>query len=724
MRIRALALAIALAMSAFPAAQTQQRPPAPRASGIVQSETTAILVDVVVRDKKGQPVTDLTTSDFELYEDGVPQEIGALTRYTSDADAAVATSTTTAPPPTTAAAKPPVELPPEPVIALIFDRLSPEARVLARKAALGYVGERNQTDARIAVFGIDLSLLTYQTYTRDAAQLKKAIADVGVRSIAQFESHEQKARELGQQADGAAASMSTLQAGGQGAAQAAQGAGGAAAADAMFARMQQRTIETFDMLERDEQGLSTTNALMAVINSMRALPGRKSVVVFSEGVAIPTNVAARFRSVIDTANRANVSIYAMDAGGLRAESTTLETADTVNAAAKRMLGRNPTSDVVGAPMTEALERNEDTLRRDPHSGLGQLSDQTGGILIGNTNDLTGGLKRIDQDMRNYYMLSYVPKNEQFDGKFRTIAVKVKRGGVDVASRKGYYAVRGTGPTPVMSYEARPLALLDMTPLPNAFPTRAAALKFPEATGAALTPLVVSVPASAITFVPSDDKTSYKAEFTILVRLRNASSQIVDKMSQSYVLTGPIDKLEGVKQSGVLFYRERELKPGLYTMETIVHDVISDKASARLVTIDEPAVDSAALRASDLVLVARAERVAKADVRPGNPFQDGDMLLYPNLGEPLKKSTTPELGFFFTAYPASGTKLKATLQVLQNGAQLAALPLTLDEPDSSGRIQQVSRLPIGSLAAGTYDLRVVLSDGRQQIARSTTFRIVE
>jgi len=726
MRFRFEALAIALALSAFPAAQTQQRPAAPRASGIVQSETTAILVDVVVRDKKGQPVTDLTANDFELYEDGVQQDIGALTRYSSDAEAAVATSTTPAPAPAPAApaARPPAEPTPEPIIALIFERLSPEARVIARKAALGYVGERSQTDARVAVFGIDLSLLTYQTYTRDAALLKKAIADVGARSVAQFESHEKEARQLGQQATGAANSMATLQAGGQGAAQAAQSGGGAGAADAMVAQMQQRTIETFDMLERDEQGLSTTNALIAVVNSMRGLPGRKSVVLFSEGVAIPANVAARFRSVIDNANRANVSIYAMDAGGLRAESTLGETRDSVNAAASRMLHRNPTSDVVGAPMTEALERNEDTLRKDPHSGLGQLSDETGGILIGNTNDLTGGLKRIDQDMRNYYMLSYVPKDDKFDGRFRAITVKVKRGGVEVASRKGYYAVRSAGPTPIMSYEARPLALLDSTPLPNAFPTRAAALRFPKAAGGELTPVLVSVPASAIAFVTSDDKTSYKAEFTILVRLRNAASQVVDKMSQSYVLTGPIDKLDGVKQTNVLFYRERELTPGLYTMESIVHDVTSDKASARLVTIEEPPLDPGALRASDLVLISRAERVAKADQRAENPFQAGDMLLYPNLGEALKKSTTPELGFFFTAYPAKGTKLQATLQVLQNGAQLAALPLTLDQPDASGRVEQVSRLPIGSLAAGTYDLRVVLSDGRQQLARSTTFRIVE
>src|SRR5919201_7092559 len=113
------------------------------------------------------------------------------------------------------------------------------------------------------------------------------------------------------------------------------------------------------MLERDQQGFSTSNALLSVVNSMRALPGRKSVIFFSEGLAIPADVAARFRSVIDTANRANVSIYAMDAAGLRAESTSKDARDSINAAANRMLRRNPSAEVVGAPMTEALERNED-----------------------------------------------------------------------------------------------------------------------------------------------------------------------------------------------------------------------------------------------------------------------------------------------------------------------------------------------------------------------------
>ena len=322
--------------------------------------------------------------------------------------------------------------------------------------------------------------------------------------------------------------------------------------------MQRRTLETFEMLERDQQGVSTSNALLAVVNGMRTLPGRKSVIFFSEGVAIPANVAARFRSVIDTANRANVSIYAMDAAGLRTESTSKETRDSINAAAAEMLRRNPTTDQTGAPMTEALERNEDNLRRDPHSGLGQLADETGGILIRNTNDLTGGFRRIDQDMRNYYMLSYVPKNDTLDGKFRTIAVKVKRSGLDVAARKGYYAVPSTGKMPVLSFEAPALVLLERTPVPNAFPVRVAAVKFPEPGRPGLTPILVSVPASNLTFRQSDDKASYRAEFTILVRFKDASGNVADKLSQNYVLTGPSERLESVKQGNVLFYREPEL----------------------------------------------------------------------------------------------------------------------------------------------------------------------
>ena len=59
--------------------------------------------------------------------------------------------------------------------------------------------------------------------------------------------------------------------------------------------------ETFQSLERDEAGYATANALMAVVSAMKAIPGRKSVVFFTEGLAIPDNVKQRFQGVVDAA---------------------------------------------------------------------------------------------------------------------------------------------------------------------------------------------------------------------------------------------------------------------------------------------------------------------------------------------------------------------------------------------------------------------------------------
>ena len=703
----------------------QQTPPAQRATGAVKSDATAILVDIVVRDRRGDPVTDLTAADFEVEEDGVPQQVGSVTLFSSPNPAAPGGVSKPAAP-VTAAATPGPKLPtapaPPPVIALVFDRLSPEGRALAHKAALAYV-TKAEPNSMIGVFGIDLSLKIYQGYTGDAALLKKAIEELGKRSTSQFDSSGRA--DAVNRAASAAGAMDTFQAGvsvGGPAAAAAGASAGGTAPSAMMAEMERRTLETFEVLERDQQGYATSNSLLALVNSMRALPGRKSVIFFSEGLAIPPAVVAQFRSVIDNANRANVSIYAMDAAGLRTESTSKETRDNINAAAARTLSRNPTIDVTGAAMTQALEKNEDNLRLDPHSGLGELAGDTGGMLIKNTNDMSAGFRRVDEDMRNYYVLTYVPTNEVFDGKFRTIKVNVKRGGTDVASRKGYFAVRAPGALPVKTFEAPALAMLDVTPVPNAFPVRAIAVKFPERDRPGLVPVLVALSTSNITFVPSEDKQLQHADFTVLVRFRDQSNEIVRKLSQHYQFDGPADKVEAMKQGEVLFYRQTELPPGVYTMETVVFDAVSNRASVRFSTVEQPRATTDGLRVSNLVLVGRSEKVPEADQPADNPFLVGDLLLYPNLGTPFPKAQTRELAFFFTVYPGHAQKPTAVLELMQNGKLLAQLPLPLDAADASGRIQQVGRLPLDTLAPGTYDLRVIVSDGTSPQLRSVLMRI--
>ena len=172
-RFRLAVLVLCLASGGTsPRAQQTQAPV--RSPGTVQAATTAVLVDVVVRDKRGQPVTDLTAADFEIHEDGVLQEIGAITLYTRESSVRLATREAGAAPasPEPAAAKASPEPPPEAVIALVFDRLAPEARAVAHKAALGYISQLEQNPSLVGVFGIDLSLSTYQSYTRDTARLR------------------------------------------------------------------------------------------------------------------------------------------------------------------------------------------------------------------------------------------------------------------------------------------------------------------------------------------------------------------------------------------------------------------------------------------------------------------------------------------------------------------------------------------------------------------------
>ena len=675
-----------------------------------------------MRDKRGDPILDLTAADFEVEEDGVRQQVGSVTLFSTPDPAAPVESRRPAPTAAPLPAKLPSAPAPPPVIALVFDRLSPEARSLAHKAALGYVAKA-EPNASIGVFGIDLSLTIYQGYTSDPALLKKAIEEIGARSTSQFDTSGRG--DANARAIGAANAMNNVlagvAAGGPGAAQAAQGAGGAAPA-AQMAEMERRTMETFDVLERDQQGYATSNSLLALINSMRMLPGRKSVIFFSEGLAIPPAVVAQFRSVIDTANRANVSIYAMDAAGLRTESTSKETRDNINQAAARTLARNPTADVTGSAMTQALEKNEDNLRLDPHSGLGELTDDTGGMLIKNTNDLSAGFRRVDDDMRNYYVLTYVPSNDLFDGKFRNIKVNVKRSGADVSSRKGYYAVRAPGAQPVRTFEAPALAMLDVTPVPNAFPVRAVAVKFPERDRLGLVPVLVALSASHLTFVPSEDKQTQHADFTILVRFRDQANEIVRKLSQHYQFDGPADKVEAMKQGEVLFYRQTDLPPGVYTMETIVFDAVSNRASVRFSTVEQPKAAAEGLRVSNLVVVGRSEKLPEVDRPADNPFLVGDLLLYPNLGTPLPKAEAKELAFFFTIYPGLTSKPTATLELMQNGKLLARSPLPLEAADNTGRIQQVGRLPLDTLTPGTYDLRVVVTDGASTQLRSVLVRI--
>lgn len=726
-RVAVGATVAALVVTAAPTAQQQPTPP--RAGTVIEG-VRAVLVDVVVRDRRGQPVRDLSQSDFEVLEDGVPQKIGSFAPVFGNAPPApapapapaVAAAPSREPRDATGSTAPAVNSGPI-VTALVFDRLNPEAQRLAVLAAQSYLGSREEAPNYIGIFGVDLALTPYAPFTRNVSVLRQALNKIGSRSTTTFGSAERQQQKVSadRQAAAAAQTAATAAAGGGPGASAAMGTSPAAA---QLAQMESQMIGDFDAMERDQQGYSTTNGLFAVIGALGRLPGRKSLVLFSEGLAIPPAVQRLFLGVIDAANRANVSIYSMDAAGLRAESEQAKIRDKVNQAASYGINTAYSGAGGGDPLTKGLETNEDVLRQDPSSGLGQLAQDTGGLFFDSTNNLRQGFERIEDDLRNYYLIGYSPANEVFDGRFRKIEVKVNRPGITVAARKGYFAVRDPGGAPVNAWEAPALGALEQNPLPNAFPVRAGALRFPERDRPGLVPVVVEFKTAPLTFQPAADGKTYTSDFAVIVRFLDRDNHVTRKVSQHYEVNGPIGQIESARQGDVIFYREPELPAGTYTMETVVYDLPSGKSSVRLGTVEVTRDDPAKLRMSSLVIVKRGEKVPEKDRRAGNPLLVRDVVVSPNLGDAVSKAAK-EVGFYFAAYPAQGGPApESVIELLQNGKPVAQIPMALPAADATGRIQQVGRLPIAQLAAGTYELRAIVKQGADQIVRSSLVRIVE
>ena len=720
--------ALAAGPAPFPLAQARaQAPPAPEVP-VFGTSTAAVVVDVVVRDKKGKLVRDLTAADFTVLEDGAPQAVESLrvvdTAPATEEAAAAPASPAPAPAVGAAAPAPPAKAPrtgAPSVIAFVFDRLSSQARKTAEKAALSYTDRGYVEGDLVAVFAIDLALHTLQPFTNDVKAVKNALARAATQGNTGFSSERQEARDRTESSDRADATLNGLTGN-----SASANTASLVASQQAFDEVQINMIRTFDALERDQQGYATTNGLLAVVNGLKAIPGRKTVVFFSEGLAIPANVQAQFRSVISSANRASVSVYAIDAGGLRTESGNHEAAEELSQTSKRRAEQEARGDSRASDsMTRGLERNEDYLRLNPESGLGQLADETGGFLVRDTNDATPGFRRIQEDMRFHYLVSYTPTNMSFDGRYRTIAVKVARPGVTVQTRKGYYAVRPEYAVPVRGYEAPALALLDRSPRPDAFAIRMGALSFPETERPGLAPVLVEIPGNTMAWAPERTGGMSHAQFAVVVRIKDARGREADRLSQEYPLRAAPDKVKQLRAGSVLFYREADLPPGTYTVEAVAYDAIAQTASTRTATFEVPKVSPNGLRLSSLMVVGRAEKLTKEEQDGKNPLHYGEVMLYPNLGTAIRKSVAPVLGFFFSVYgPNTAPGQRATLEIQQGAKVIAKTTTELGARDARGRSLNAGALPLNSLPPGAYTLKVSVADGQGVQAREAPFTVVE
>jgi hypothetical protein len=485
-------------------------------------------------------------------------------------------------------------------------------------------------------------------------------------------------------------------------------------------------IRSFDNMDRDNRGYDTALALLSVVRSLAEYPGRKTIVFFSAGLPVSPVLSARLDYVIDAANRANVTTYAVDADGLRAKSTSDEMRREIQTFAEERMVQNATGiNRTEQPLSMAFERVEDTLTLSSRTGLARLAKDTGGFLIEGSNDLSAAFRRIDEDHRFHYLLTYSPANTAFDGKFRAIQVKVRRPGVQVFARKGYRAVRTPAGLDGGSFEAPALAMLERAPLPNAFPIQTGAFSFPDPTRPGLTPLLVQVRTQALRFTVDPQRGTYSGQAAVVVRIRDERGQEVQKLSQEYLLAGDAADVDAARNGDILFYREADLRPGLYTVESVVFDAGAAQGSARVTTLTVPPAERSKLGMSSLVIVNRIEETAGGpDTRgePRGPLYVGDRLLYPNLANPIRRTAAAEVPFYFTLYGSTGST-QVHAELLRNGQALAEAPVPI-AASAEPAVQHVGRLPIGTLPAGTYELRIRITDGAQEVSRTAFFTLVD
>src|SRR5262245_55004884 len=151
------ALALSAAMLVAPALG---HPRSQNQDQSVSLGTAEVSVDVVVRDKDGRPVKDLTQADFEVVEDGAPQDISSFRLVAREPGAKPDASSGM----TSVSA-----------VALVFDRLSPEGRKIAQQAASTFVKESMGPSDLVGVFTVDLTMHVIQPFTNDPNKVQAAL---------------------------------------------------------------------------------------------------------------------------------------------------------------------------------------------------------------------------------------------------------------------------------------------------------------------------------------------------------------------------------------------------------------------------------------------------------------------------------------------------------------------------------------------------------------------
>jgi hypothetical protein len=430
-----------------------------------------------------------------------------------------------------------------------------------------------------------------------------------------------------------------------------------------------------------------TDRIIALINQLGTLPGRKTVLLVSTGL-VTTGDPDRFQKILTNANSHGITFYALDSTEMSATNDTAQ-ASKLAVAQMASVSQNQSNKAASAQiMRQNSKQGDDTVSAvrtsDTQASLRALSEGTGGFLIANTNDFRKSFQQLAENLDAHYEAVYHPTSNKYDGRLRKIEVKLAKKDLEVDSRTGYFAMpdlKGSGPlTPV---ESTGLAVLNAEPRPHAFDVHVTGYHFQNDGANSRGTLAFELPGTKLGATPDPAHKTHKLEVSLFALIRDGDGQVVDKYSLDQPYFIPDANLAAVRATALIYTHPVDLPPGHYTVETAVVDREGSQATAETAQVDIPA-PTKGVGISSLVAVQQLE-AASAQADNADPLTFKGKHVIPMVEAEVSPATKRYV--YFVVYPNKANTEKAKIHVeFKTGGQVFAQSTAdLPAPDASGTI---------------------------------------
>jgi len=559
----------------------------PESDEVVRITTNLVQVDAVVTDKNGKVVTDLKPEEIKILEDGKQQKITNFSYNVTETPGPLARTEKRAAVDKNAPPVPTTRLRAEEIrrtIAIVVDDLglSFVSTNYVRRALKKFVDEQMQSGDLVAIIRTGGGMGALQQFTSDKRQLYAAIERV-------------KWNSNGRAGISAFAPLEPPTPGDHG-------------ADI------DKQNEELNQFREDMFSVGTLGAISYVVKGLRELPGRKSILLVSDGFRIYNQEDAtrnylaleKLRRLIDEAGRASVVIYTMNATGLQ----------TLGLTAADNPGSGDVEQMLTSRRNTAFETQE---------GLDYLARETGGIAIKNNNDLSSGIRRVLEDQKGFYLIGYRPDNSTFDPRtgrrtFHKLALKITRPGkFNVRMRNGFYGVSDADRrAPVQRTLAQQLVGALTSPFgATGVHLQLTSLFSNDPKAGTIMRSMLHIDARDLTFT-TDANGMHKSTFDVLAMTFGDNGVPVDQLGRTYNLQLPDVLYKRAQRDGLVYYVTVPLKKaGAYQLRISLRDSSTERIGSASQFVEVPDLKKNRLAVSSIVL--RGENPAVRTTAPAaNP----------------------------------------------------------------------------------------------------------